>query len=157
MPRKALNDKGEERYKGNLRSTRSLVGRRIGERRREMGLTQMELGETIGVSRETISKYETGFLDVAAGDLPVLALKLRVPLMYFFQGLQEEPGWRVLASEVGIPEDMALALAQTPDQLREAYEAKKRYSKILDGMGALTHLEESMMLSYRRLDRRAHV
>ena len=66
MPRKALNDKGEERYKGNPRNARALVGRRIGERRREMGLTQQVLGETLGVSRETISKYETGLLDLAA-------------------------------------------------------------------------------------------
>ncbi len=141
MPRRTLDDKGAPRYKGNVRNTRALVGRRIAERRREMGLTQQELGETLSVSRETVSKYETGSLDIAAGDLPVLALKLRVPLMYFHQGLQQEPGWGALASEVDYAQEAESMRVQTPEELREAHDLRRRYLKIIGDMGPLTHLE----------------
>ena len=151
MPRKALNDRGEEKYQGNPRNTRALVGRRIAERRREMNLTQSDLGESIGVSRETISKYETGSLDVSAGDLPVLALKLRVPIIYFFSGLPQERGWGELAHDVDYAQPFENVCIRDPGQLRQSYEDKKRYAKILDGMGELSHLEETMFRAYRRL------
>jgi transcriptional regulator with XRE-family HTH domain len=50
------------------------IGRVVGERRREAGLTQRELAERIGTTQAAISKIETG------RTMPTLALLERVAL-----------------------------------------------------------------------------
>lgn len=78
-----------------------LVGQRIRRRRRILGLSQDELGRTIGVAFQQIHKYETGSNRVSASRLFELATNLGVPVSYFFEGLneaesgepQDQPGW----------------------------------------------------------------
>lgn len=41
------------------------IGRRIRERRKELGLTQKQLGKKVGLSEASISKYETGKVEDA--------------------------------------------------------------------------------------------
>ncbi|HET7235688.1 MAG TPA: helix-turn-helix transcriptional regulator [Actinomycetota bacterium] len=50
------------------------IGRVVGERRREAGLTQRELAERIGTTQAAISKVETG------RTMPTLALLERIAL-----------------------------------------------------------------------------
>ena len=49
------------------------IGERIAELRREKGLTQEQLGETIGVSAQTVSKWENANTAPDISLLPVLA------------------------------------------------------------------------------------
>ena len=56
------------------------LGKRIAERRKAQGLTQVELAERLGVSQQTLAHYEVGRLRVAVAMLPVLARELAVPV-----------------------------------------------------------------------------
>lgn len=63
------------------------VGRRLRRRRRLLGLTQLQLGEAIGMRFQQIQKYECGANRITAERLYQLAVALRVPATYFFEGL----------------------------------------------------------------------
>lgn len=67
------------------------VGRRIWQRRRELGLSRRALGEIIGVGLKQVNKYETAANRVSAGRLFEIAQALDVSPHWFFDGL-ENPG-----------------------------------------------------------------
>jgi transcriptional regulator with XRE-family HTH domain len=60
------------------------VGRRIRLKRLELGLTQHELAELIGVTYQQLAKYEVGSNRVTAGRLHGLGEALGVEIGYFF-------------------------------------------------------------------------
>ncbi len=68
------------------------VGRRIRERRRELGLSLEKLGAALGVSYQQIQKYEIGINRVAAGRLWDMAKILEVDVGYFFEGIKKRAG-----------------------------------------------------------------
>ena len=62
--------KGEKEY--------SLMGARIKERRKELGLTQTELGKYIGVQSAAIAKYEKGRVsNIKRDNIAILAKVLK--------------------------------------------------------------------------------
>ena len=63
------------------------VGRRIRQRRLELGLSQGELAKALGITFQQIQKYENGTNRVSAGRLFNMARHLDVTLDYFFEGL----------------------------------------------------------------------
>jgi transcriptional regulator with XRE-family HTH domain len=65
------------------------IGRRLRRRRRLLGLTQLKLGEAIGMRFQQIQKYECGANRVTAERLYQIAVALRVPTTYFFEGLPD--------------------------------------------------------------------
>ena len=65
------------------------VGRRIRERRREIGMSQEKLAGAIGISRQQVQRYEAGTTRVAAGRLWDIARILEVDVGYFFEGIQK--------------------------------------------------------------------
>ncbi len=65
------------------------VGRRVRERRREIGMSQGKLGNALGVSFQQIQKYEVGTDRVTASRLWALAKALDVDVGYFFEGIQK--------------------------------------------------------------------
>jgi len=68
------------------------VGRRLRERRIQLGLTQEELAETLSVGPNTISRWETGERSIAVTDLPRVATAICVAPAYFFPTAgSEEP------------------------------------------------------------------
>ncbi len=67
------------------------VGRRVRERRREIGISQDKLGNALGISFQQIQKYEVGTNRVAAGRLWNIAVALDVEVAYFFPGSPVEP------------------------------------------------------------------
>lgn len=67
-----------------------LVGERIRRRRILMGLTQDQLGETLGISYQQIQKYETGANRVSAGRLYLIAKCLDVSPGWFFDPVQTD-------------------------------------------------------------------
>jgi len=52
------------------------LGRRIAERRKTLGITQVQLAETLGIAQQTMAHYEAGKVRFAAALLPVLATTL---------------------------------------------------------------------------------
>lgn len=66
---------------------RSLIGRRIRERRKLAGMSQAELGKELGYSHSAISRIELGTRRLEMGDLERLAAALGEPLEYFIEGV----------------------------------------------------------------------
>lgn len=64
------------------------VGQRLRLRRTEMGLTQQQLADALGISYQQIQKYETGGNRVNVGKLFVLARALNVPLSFFIDDFE---------------------------------------------------------------------
>ena len=67
-----------------------LVGDRIRRRRILMGLTQDQLGESLGISYQQIQKYETGGNGVSAGRLYLIANRLDVSPGWFFDPVKSD-------------------------------------------------------------------
>jgi len=61
------------------------VGRRMARTRRSAQLTQRQLGEHIGVSHQTIARYESGETAIPALTLMRIALVLKARLDIFFE------------------------------------------------------------------------
>lgn len=64
-----------------------IVGQRLRWRRRELRLTQEQLGDTLGLTFQQVQKYEKGVNRVSAGRLFELATRLSVPIDYFYRGI----------------------------------------------------------------------
>ena len=64
------------------------VGKRVRERRREIGMSQEKLGNALGIAFQQIQKYEAGTNRVAAGRLWNIAKILEVDVGYFFEGIK---------------------------------------------------------------------
>ncbi len=69
--------------------TDRFVGQRIRERRIMLGLSQQQMADMIGVTYQQTHKYERGINRISAGRLYEIARVLRVPVSYFFEGLDE--------------------------------------------------------------------
>ncbi|MEM9010429.1 MAG: helix-turn-helix transcriptional regulator [Pseudomonadota bacterium] len=68
------------------------VGLKIRQRRWMAGLTQQQLGETVGIKFQQVQKYETGVNRVSASRLWDIANALSVPVSFFFEGYRGEEG-----------------------------------------------------------------
>jgi len=64
------------------------VGKRVRHRRWMVGMTQQQLGETVGIKFQQIQKYETGMNRVSASRLWDIAHAMDVPVSFFFEGLE---------------------------------------------------------------------
>lgn len=112
------------------------VGRRIRRRRRLLGLTQQRLGEAINMRFQQIQKYECGANRVTAERLFHIAVALKVPTSYFFEGLPGAPATMVSAdSEIG---NDVLGKSETTELIRAYYMlAERPRRKLLDLAKAL--------------------
>lgn len=64
------------------------VGERVRARRTELGMTQHDLAQALGISYQQVQKYETGANRVSSGRLYEIAQKLEVDIAHFFDGLE---------------------------------------------------------------------
>jgi transcriptional regulator with XRE-family HTH domain len=71
------------------------VGRTVKERRISLGLSQSEIAEALGLTFQQVQKYEKASNRISASKLYALASVLKVPIYYFFQGLDSSamPGF----------------------------------------------------------------
>ena len=65
------------------------IGKRVRHRRLLLNLKQHDLSEACGVQFQQIQKYECGINRISAINLHRIAVKLEVPISYFFEGLNE--------------------------------------------------------------------
>ena len=80
------------------------IGQRIAERRRFLGLSQKELAKKVGVSREMLSHFEVGRVQINASDLFHVANALAVPIAFFGESGQESAD-RITTDEKDGPRD----------------------------------------------------
>jgi len=64
------------------------VGARIRERRIMLGLSQQQMADMIGVTYQQAHKYEKGINRISAGRLYEISQVLKVPVSYFYDGLE---------------------------------------------------------------------
>ena len=65
-------------------------GERIRREREAKGLTQEELAEAVGVSRQAVSKWENGTSDPSTSNLCALAKLYGIPVEELLHETQEE-------------------------------------------------------------------
>lgn len=75
----------------DARATDAHVGQRLRQRRWMLGMTQLQVGNRVGIKFQQVQKYETGQNRISASRLWDLAKALDVPVGYFFEGLPEAP------------------------------------------------------------------
>lgn len=66
----------------------ALVGGRVRLRRTLIGMSQEKLGELLGLTFQQVQKYEKGVNRVGAGRLFNIAHILGVPIVYFYEDVQ---------------------------------------------------------------------
>ena len=67
------------------------IGRRIRLRRLEIGISQKELADKLGVTFQQVQKYETGHDRVGAARLQQIAKVLGVDIPFFYDGDGKKP------------------------------------------------------------------
>lgn len=67
------------------------IGQRVRLRRTILGLTQQQLGVSVGLSFQQIQKYERGLNRISASLLVDLGRALDVPVSFFFDDLPAPP------------------------------------------------------------------
>jgi len=75
------------------------VGRRVQEKRLDLGLTQTALARAVGVSFQQVQKYEKGSNRVSASKLFEMAEFMKVDIPFFFDGLN--------GAQIGVGEEEA--------------------------------------------------
>ena len=70
-----------------LRSVNNHLGTRIRSRRKQRGMTQTQLGQSLGLTFQQVQKYEQGSNRISAARLPHMAQALDVPVTYFYEGM----------------------------------------------------------------------
>ena len=88
--------------------TDRFVGVRIRERRIMLGLSQQQMAELIGVTYQQAHKYERGINRISAGRLYQIAKVLKVPVGFFYEGLENTTD----SSELSVRQRMCLELAR---------------------------------------------
>jgi len=102
-----------------------IVGQRLRWRRRELRLTQEQLGERLGLTFQQVQKYEKGVNRISAGRLFEMASQLSVPIGYFYDGVDEVVSSQLAVQENG--EDPELPLIDS-----ESMELIAAFQKISD-------------------------
>jgi transcriptional regulator with XRE-family HTH domain len=99
---------GEPQSTARARTADKHVGSRIRERRVMLGFSQQQLAELIGVTYQQAHKYEHGLNRISAGRLYEIAQALRVPISWFYEGLDSAP----MPPEMSARERACLELAR---------------------------------------------
>lgn len=76
------------------------VGLRIRMRRKELGISQERLAESIGLTFQQVQKYERATNRVSASKLWEMAKALHTSVAYFYEGLEPAKGAPVQAEPV---------------------------------------------------------
>ncbi len=69
---------------------RKFIGVKIRNRRRELGWTQEELAEAIGVTYQQLQRYEGGKSHLNTDRLQALSNALDIPISFFFDEISED-------------------------------------------------------------------
>jgi transcriptional regulator with XRE-family HTH domain len=82
----------EDRAKQRDKHLSKLIGARLAARRKELGLTQAELAEKLGIEKESVSRLETGVISPSLGRLSTLAEALDFSMDNLLRDTSIHPG-----------------------------------------------------------------
>jgi len=68
------------------------VGNRVRIRRMLIGMSQERLGDLLGLTFQQVQKYEKGVNRIGAGRLFEVSRILNVPIDFFYEGVNTQPG-----------------------------------------------------------------
>ena len=68
------------------------VGARVRLRRIQLGMSQIDLAQGVGLTYQQVQKYEKGANRIGASRLQQIAHILQVPVSFFFEGAPHAPG-----------------------------------------------------------------
>lgn len=86
------------------------VGLRVRMRRKELGISQERLAESLGITFQQVQKYERGANRVSASKLWEIAAALKTPVAYFYDGLGDKPAF-------ALDQDAAQSFMVSPEGL----------------------------------------
>lgn len=125
------------------------IGRRLRRRRRLLGLTQLKLGEAIGMRFQQVQKYECAANRITAERLYHIALALRVPTTYFYEGLPDPAAAN--ASDIVDDRDIiandVLGRKETVELLRAYYTLGELPRRRLLDLAKVLHAESKTAVS----------
>ena len=67
----------------NNKITNQEIGQRVRQAREELGMTQTELAKAVGMSPNTVNRWESGQRSIVINDLTTVAAALSKPVIYF--------------------------------------------------------------------------
>lgn len=109
------------------------VGKQLRTRRTMLGLSQEAVGKGIGVASQQVQKYEKGTNAMNAARLWEFAEFLKVPVAYFFEGLDHYGSRSKNAKVTGVAEQVAeFEFEEKTASDRESIEAIKSFRRIKD-------------------------
>ena len=89
------------------------VGSRVRMRRKMLGMSQMKLGDGLGLTFQQVQKYEKGMNRIGASRLQHISHILQVPVPFFFEGAPHLPGQSKGAGQAPSPAYVFNFLATT--------------------------------------------
>jgi transcriptional regulator with XRE-family HTH domain len=92
------------------------VGLRIRMRRKELGISQERLAESIGLTFQQVQKYERAANRVSASKLWEMSRALNTSISYFYEGLSDTPE----PAGSNIPRETVQDFLMTPEGLELA-------------------------------------
>lgn len=100
------------------------VGLRLRLRRKEKGMSQADLADALDLTFQQVQKYERGANRISASKLYEAAQAVKVPIEYFFRGLDEQSVLEASISENTVNAFLltseGLDLAQTFPRIKSA-------------------------------------
>lgn len=87
------------RRKGQIDPVDAHVGARLRMRRTLVGMSQEQLGATVGISFQQVQKYERGINRMGASRLYQFAKILRIPVSYYFDELEGHESQNLVTTE----------------------------------------------------------
>jgi transcriptional regulator with XRE-family HTH domain len=114
------------------------IGQRIRLRRIEVEVTQHALAEKLGIAFQQIQKYEVGINRVTAPRLQQIAILLRVPISFFFDGGKGSWKQQEVESLLALDAELSLRLlrAFTSIKSRQLQRSLVTLTEALAGDGA---------------------
>ena len=112
------------------------VGLRLRQRRILLGLTQMQLGELVGITYQQVHKYEKGINQIWVGRLFQLAEVLEVEVSYFFASLDHEHGSEASAADASLLRELRRSFLAIKDP--EHQQALAHIVRVLAGTTTLS-------------------
>ncbi len=112
------------------------IGKKLRSRRMLMGLSQDATARAAGITFQQVQKYEKGANAMNATKLLVFAQLMRVPVSYFFSGLEESVSDEALLAAEAPPEGaekrnvFGLEAGNAYGSDRESLELMKAFTRI---------------------------
>ena len=108
------------------------VGERFKQRRTLLGLSQIQVADTLGITFQQIQKYEKGTNRVSASRLVDMANILDVNIMYFFDEMPASVSKQSPRLRANLMEDPFKDITDNPMTKRETLTLVRAYYKITD-------------------------